>query len=192
MTNKIIKNHIAEHLNLVEALDDNFSFDLFSISEIIIEALRNNHTIFWCGNGGSASDAQHLSAELIGRFIEDRKPLKSIPLTGDSTSLSCISNDYGFLHIFSRPLESLGEEGDVLICISTSGNSQNVINACEVAKRKKIVSIGFLGRDGGKMKNLVDHKIIIPSESTARIQEIHILLGHIICDLIEIGLGLKK
>jgi len=165
--------------------------DIDNISRILINCLKKKKTIFWCGNGGSASDSQHLAGELVGRFVGDRKPLKSIALNADSAVMTCIVNDYGYEHLFSRQIEGLGSNGDVLIGISTSGNSVNVLNALKSAKNIGINTIGLLGNGGGKAKKIVDNSIIIPSKTTARIQEMHILVGHILCDLIENGLNLK-
>ena len=188
---KLINKHILEHqvtLNSVANLDES----IIKVANLLIECLEQGGTIFWCGNGGSASDSQHLAGELVGRFIGDRKPLKSIALTADSAVTTCIVNDYGYKHIFSRQIEALGNEGDILIGISTSGNSENVIHAFEVAKQRRILTIGLLGKGGGKCSGLVNQSIIIPSKSTARVQEMHILVGHILCDLIEEGLNLKS
>ena len=188
---KLINKHILEHqvtLNSVANLDES----IVKVANLLIECLEHGGTIFWCGNGGSASDSQHLAGERVGRFVGDRKPLKSIALTADTAVMTCIVNDYGYKHIFSRQIEALGNEGDILIGISTSGNSENVIHAFEVAKRKGIRIIGLLGKGGGKSSRLVNQSIIIPSKSTARVQEMHILIGHILCDLIEEGLNLKS
>ena len=144
------------------------------------------------GNGGSASDCQHLAGELVGRFVNERKPLKSIALTADSAVMTCIVNDYGYEHIFSRQVEALGSKGDVLVGISTSWNSKNVLNALKVANNNGVRTIGLLGRKGGEAASLVNQSIIVSSNVTARIQEMHILIGHILCDLIEEGLNLKK
>ena len=149
------------------------------------------NTIFWCGNGGSASDSQHLAGELVGRFIGDRRPLKSIALNADTSVMTCIVNDYGYDYIFSRQVEALGSKGDVLIGITTSGNSGNILKAFEVANNLKMTTIGLLGKGGGEAKNISQHSLIINSQSTARIQEAHITIGHILCDLIELGLNLK-
>ena len=190
MMKDIIENHFSEHFqvfNQCKSLVDNIQ----EISKVLITALQNGNTIFWCGNGGSASDSQHLAGELVGRFVGDRKPLKSIALNADSAVMTCIVNDYGYEHLFSRQIEGLGSKGDVLIGISTSGNSINVLNALKSAKNIGINTIGLLGNGGGKAKKIVDNSIIIPSKTTARIQEMHILVGHILCDLIENGLNLK-
>ena len=186
-----IKKHILEHAAVLESISQ-LDASIEKVANIFISCLKKGGTIFWCGNGGSASDSQHLAGELVGRFIGERRPLKSIALTADSAVMTCIINDYGYEHIFSRQIEALGVKGDVLVGISTSGNSENVIHAFEVAKRKKIITIGLLGKGGGKSSELVNQSIIVPSKSTARVQEMHILIGHIICDLIEEGLNLKK
>lgn len=180
-----ILEHIQEHISVIESFDADMIKTINLISSLLCDAIKKNNTIFWCGNGGSASDSQHLAAELVGRFDKNRKSLKSISLSSDSSVLTCISNDFGYEKVFSRQIEGLGKNGDVLVGISTSGLSKNVINALLVAKEKKMKTIGFLGKGGGKQKKLCDSSIIINSKNTARIQECHILIGHIICDLIE-------
>lgn len=156
----------------------------------IAQSLSHGGTLFWCGNGGSAADSQHLAAELVGRFKKDRKALRSIALTTDTSVLTCIANDYSYKNIFSRQIEALARAGDVLVAISTSGNSENVMDALKMAKTLDVNTIALLGKDGGLAKSFSDLSIIIPSDSTARIQEAHILIGHILCDLIEQELGL--
>jgi D-sedoheptulose 7-phosphate isomerase len=154
------------------------------------QALKAGHKLMFCGNGGSAADSQHLAAELTGRFIKDRKPLAAVALNTDSSALTCIGNDYSFDEVFARQVAGLGRPGDVLVAISTSGNSRNVIRAVEEARTAGMKVIGFLGRDGGQLKALVDVPIVVPSDVTARIQESHILIGHTLCGLIEAELGL--
>ena len=188
---KIIEEHLLEHRAALDSVSD-LSEEMEKVAKVLIDCLKNDGTIFWCGNGGSASDSQHLAGELVGRFGGDRKPLKSIALNADSAVMTCIVNDYGYEHIFSRQLEALGSKGDVLVGITTSGNSKNVLNAFEVAKNKGVWTIGLLGKGGGLAIDLVDESIIISSNSTARVQEMHILIGHILCDLIEEGLNLKR
>ncbi|MDA9094072.1 D-sedoheptulose 7-phosphate isomerase [Methylophilaceae bacterium] len=188
---KIIKKHIFEHRVTLDSIVD-LDESIEEAAKLLINCLKNSGTVFWCGNGGSASDSQHLAGELVGRFVGDRKPLKSIALTADSAVMTCIVNDYGYKHIFSRQIEALGVETDVLVGISTSGNSENVIQAFKIAKERGITTIGLLGKGGGEASALVNQSIIVPSKSTARIQEMHILIGHILCDLIEEGLSLKK
>lgn len=188
---ELINKHIQEHNDVLDSilkLDESIE----KVANVFISCLKKGGTIFWCGNGGSASDSQHLAGELVGRFVGERRPLKSIALTADSAVMTCIVNDYGYEHIFSRQIEALGSKGDVLVGITTSGNSKNVLNAFEVAKNKGVRTIGLLGKGGGLAKDLVEESIIVSSNSTARVQEMHILIGHILCDLIEEGLSLKK
>ena len=188
--NEIIKKHIDEHQSVLSTLAS-LAPQIETVAKHMIKALQNGKTIFWCGNGGSASDAQHLAAELVGRFVGDRKALKSISLNADSAVMTCIVNDYGYEHIFSRQVEGLGINGDVLVGITTSGNSENVLNAITVANQKQMTTISLLGKGGGKALSLVSEAIVIDSNTTARIQEMHIIIGHILCDLIEEGLNLK-
>lgn len=187
---ELINRHVNEHLEVANTLNLLIS-DIQKVASIMIDALKNGKTIFWCGNGGSASDSQHLAGELIGRYVGDRKPLKSIALNADSAVMTCIVNDYGYDEIFSRQVEGLASEGDVLIGISTSGNSQNILNALKVANIKKLHTIAFLGKGGGLALDLAEESILVNSNSTARVQEMHITIGHILCDLIEDGLNLK-
>ena len=155
------------------------------ISDIIITALDNENKLLLCGNGGSAADAQHIAAELSGRFEMDRKALNAQALHVNSSYLTAVANDYGFEDVYSRMIEASAKSGDVLIALSTSGNSKNVINAIKKANQMEMVTIGFSGNDGGFMKDICKYNLIIPSDNTARIQEAHILVGHIICKLIE-------
>ena len=150
-----------------------------------IQALQSGKKILLCGNGGSAADAQHIAAELVSRFNYDRPGLPAVALTTDSSALTAIGNDYGYEKLFARQLEALGQAGDVLIAISTSGNSPNVLKALECAKAKGIASIGLTGASGGKMAPQCDIALRMPSSSTPRIQECHIMFGHILCQLIE-------
>lgn len=185
----ILKNYYSslnEHKRLIENFINIKKFqNILKISKIIAKCLKYGGTVFWCGNGGSASDSQHLSAELIGRLKKNRKPLKSISLSSNISVLTCISNDFGYKKIFSRQLEALGSKKDVLICISTSGNSKNIIEILKIAKKKKIMTISFLGNNGGKSLKLSKNHLLVDSKDTARIQEMHIFLGQIICDNVE-------
>lgn len=184
-----IKKHFSDHLQVIAELSALCS-ELIKISGTqIAESLDNGGTLFWCGNGGSAADSQHLAAELVGRFKKDRKALRSIALTTDTSVLTSVANDYSYEDIFSRQLEALARDGDVLVAISTSGNSYNVMTVLKAAKNLGVKTIALLGKDGGQAKALADLAIVIPSDSTARIQEAHILIGHILCDLIEQELG---
>ena len=157
----------------------------------MVGALRRGQTIFWCGNGGSASDGQHLAAELVGRFKKNRRALRSVALNTDTSVLTCIANDFSYDDIFSRQVEALGSEDDVLVCLSTSENSPNILNALMEAKKHKMITVGLLGKGGGEAAQHANHHYIVNSMSTARIQEVHIMIGHILCELIENGLGLS-
>ena len=183
---KLIDNNLLQHNRVLKkTFTSNFRDQITLASSIISEALINKKTVFWCGNGGSASDSMHLSAELVGRFKKKRKSFKSISLTSDPASLTCISNDFGYSNVFSRQIEGLGTKGDVLVAITTSGNSRNVLKAIHQAKKKGLSVISFLGNNGGLCRGKSDLDLIIKSKSTARIQEMHILLGHLLCELIE-------
>lgn len=187
------KNSIAvikEIQKTAEVLDSMLSDECLSatverIAEICVKALWSGKKIMFCGNGGSAADSQHLATELVSRLNFDRPGLAAIALTVDTSALTAIGNDYGFDHIFSRQIASIGQTGDVLIAISTSGNSANVLNAISIAKTRGIITIGKTGESGGKMKGKCDILLKIPSQETQRIQEGHIVLGHIYCGMIE-------
>jgi len=154
-------------------------------SRMIIDCLNSGGKVMICGNGGSAADSQHIAAELVGRFKRERRALAAIALSTDSSILTSLANDYSFDRVFSRQVEALGSPGDLLILISTSGNSANLIEAARAAKSGKIETMALLGRDGGKVAGEVDFSIIVPSSDTARIQEGHMMIYHIICDLVE-------
>ena len=183
-----IRQRIGEHIQVQQSLlDDATAIGTISeIAEALVQAYRNNRKILLFGNGGSAADAQHIAAELVGTFYNrSRRALPAEALTVNSSSLTAIGNDYDFTTIFARQVEALGQEGDVAIGISTSGNSENVIKALRVAEGKGLVKVGFTGKGGGKVKEVVDYCVRIPSEDTPRIQEAHILVGHILCDIVE-------
>jgi D-sedoheptulose 7-phosphate isomerase len=169
------------------------SSDIARAARTMVESIRVGGKLFFLGNGGSASDAQHLAAEFINRYVVDRPAIAAIALNTDSSVLTSISNDSSFIHVFSRQLAALGKRGDVAICISTSGNSPNIIEAVKQAKQLNMATIGLLGKDGGKLLRMVDNALIVPSTSTPRIQEVHIMIGHILCELIEEELyGIKQ
>ena len=156
-----------------------------NITNTILNAFKSDNKLLLCGNGGSAADAQHIAAELSGRFEIDRKPLNAEALHVNSSFVTAVANDYGYEEIYSRMVESIGKNGDILLALSTSGNSKNIIRAIEKANSLGLITIGFSGNDGGAMQNLCKYNLIIPSDNTARIQEAHILVGHIICKMIE-------
>ncbi len=158
---------------------------IVEVSQKCVELYRGKNKTILAGNGGSAADAQHIAAELVGKYGFDRPSIPSLALTTDTSNLTAIGNDYGYDKVFSRQLEGMGQDGDIFIGISTSGNSQNLINAFEVAKSKNIFTVALVGKDGGEMAKIADIALVIPSNSTPRIQESHILIGHILCDIIE-------
>jgi D-sedoheptulose 7-phosphate isomerase len=186
----LIRENFSEHLEITKRVALECSAEIAVIGQLMVDVLVQGGTIYWCGNGGSAADSQHLAAELVGRFKGDRRALRSVALSTDSSVLTCVANDYSYDLIFARQIEALGRQGDLLVGISTSGNSGNVLYAFDAAKQLGLYTVGLLGKDGGKAKALADHSIVIPSNATARVQESHILIGHTFCDLIESGLGL--
>jgi len=187
--NFLIDNH-KKVINFLKEKNNVKKID--SLTKIFYKVLKNNGTVFWCGNGGSAADCQHLSAELVGKFKINRRPYKSISLTTDTSAITAISNDYSYEKVFSRQLEGLGTKKDLLFIFSTSGNSRNIINAMIMAKRKKMKIIALLGNNGGKCKKYTANNIIIKSNDTPRIQEAHTLIGHTICEIVERLISKKK
>jgi D-sedoheptulose 7-phosphate isomerase len=180
-----ILEELNEHKLLIDKVIENNLESIENSAKEIIKSLKNGGKVLLCGNGGSAADAQHISAELTGRYKTERLPLPAIALTTDTSAITAIGNDYGYDTVFSRQTEALAKSDDILIGISTSGNSQNVINAFEVAKKIGCKTISLVGKDGGKMSQTSDISIIIPSDNTPRIQEMHITIGHIICQQID-------
>jgi D-sedoheptulose 7-phosphate isomerase len=153
--------------------------------DVIVTAFKNGKSVYFCGTGGSAADAQHLAAEFSGRFYKNRKALPAEALHCNTSYLTAVANDYSFDDIYSRLIDGIGKAGDILVGLSTSGNSNNVVKAFETAKTKEMITVGFTGESGGKMRPLSDHLINVPSTDTPRIQESHIMIGHIICELVE-------
>jgi len=182
----IIKQELNEHLITLDATMKSIGSALEVAANICIDSLKQGGKILIFGNGGSAADAQHIAAELVGRYKLERKGLSAIALSTDTSSLTAIANDYGYEHVFDRQIEALANPEDVAVGISTSGNSDNVINALKLAKNIGCKSIGLSGKSGGNMNKLCDVNLVIPAKDTARIQEMHILVGHIICHLIEL------
>ena len=184
---KKIKEIINSSIETKQKLltDENLLKTICNTVDVIVTAFRNGKRVYFCGNGGSAADAQHLAAEFSGRFYKNRKALPAEALHCNTSYLTAVANDYSFDDIYSRLIDGIGEEGDVLIGLSTSGNSVNILKAFETARTKEMVTVGFTGETGGKMRSLCDHLINIPSTDTPRIQESHIMVGHIICQLVE-------
>ncbi len=167
--------------------DEQLLATIEKIADVITTVFKNGNRVYLCGNGGSAADAQHLAAEFSGRFYMDRKALPAEALHCNTSYLTSVANDYGFDSVYSRMIEGIGQNGDVLIGLSTSGNSANIIKAFEAAKEKGVITIAFTGISGGQMKSISDYLINIPSSDTPRIQESHIMVGHIICELVELN-----
>lgn len=185
---QLFLDNLEEHRVLFARLDT-LADDVAAAARTMAGCMRGGGKLMFCGNGGSAADSQHLAAEFVGRFIADRRPLAAMALSTDSSALTCIGNDYSFADVFERQVRGLGREGDCLVGISTSGNSANVMRAVEAANALGIRTIGLLGRDGGRLRGMCAQSIVVPSGTTARIQEAHILIGHTLCGLVEEALG---
>ncbi len=181
----IVRNEIEDSIFLFKEVKESLKDEIIESAKIIINSIKKGNKLLICGNGGSAADSQHFAAELVGRFKKDRKALPAISLTVDTSILTAWSNDYSFDTVFSRQVEAVGKKGDVLFGISTSGNSQNVIEAFKIANKTGIYTIALSGKDGCKMKKYAKLNIIVPANDTARIQEAHILIIHILCSIIE-------
>ena len=181
----MIQNELHAHLETTNETIKRLTPHIQSASELIVKTLQSNHKILLAGNGGSAADAQHIAAELTGRYKNERRGLPAIALTTDTSALTAISNDYGYGHVFDRQVEALANPGDLFIGISTSGNSDNIISALLKAKEIGCTTLGMSGKSGGKMNEVCDLNLIIPSEDTPRIQEMHILIGHILCQAVD-------
>ncbi len=182
-----IKNQIKKSYETKQDIynNDELLNKIETTAKKCVALYRNGQKTILAGNGGSAADAQHIAAEMVGRYGFDRPSLPSLALTTDTSALTAIGNDYGYDQVFSRQLEGMGQDGDLFIGISTSGNSENIIKAFKSAKEKNITTVALTGRDGGEMAKLADIALVVPSDSTPRIQESHILIGHILCDIIE-------
>jgi D-sedoheptulose 7-phosphate isomerase len=186
----VLNHSINEHLSLVSSVAQ-FTPAISNIVLMIMDAFRSGNKLLIFGNGGSAADAQHIAAELVGGFITKRAALPAIALTTDTSILTSVGNDYGYEHVFSRQVEAIAKPGDVVLGISTSGNSGNVFKALVAARQLDCRTIGLLGNDGGKIKDITDASIIIPSKDTARVQEMHILIGHLLCEAINYAIALR-
>ncbi len=185
MTVETIKNELAQHLSAFAKLEVKHLEQINRIAELFVAVLKADQKILVAGNGGSAADAQHFAAELVGRYLKERRGLPVISLSTDTSALTAIGNDYGFQRVFSRQVEALGKPGDLLIVISTSGNSLNLIEAAKSARELGLQVVGLLGKDGGSLKALVDEALVAPSDATPRIQEIHEWIWHTWCALID-------
>lgn len=182
----IIENEFAEHLKVAQSMSA-LTDKVETAAQLCIDSLKNGGKILFFGNGGSAADAQHIAAELVGRYKVERRGLPAIAVTTDTSALTSIGNDYGYNHVFDRQVEALANKGDVAIGISTGGSSSNVISALKLAKEMSCKTIGFSGRDGGEMNTICNVNLVVPAEDTPRIQEMHIVIGHTICHLIDLA-----
>lgn len=189
--NSVLDAHVEDALNMYRVVlaDTAFREAFAAAADGILHAIAGQHTVFVAGNGGSAGEAQHFAAEVTGRYKRERRGLPAIALTTDTSALTAIGNDYGFDQVFSRQLEALGRPGDVFVAMSTSGNSANLIRAVEQAKECGIRTVGLLGKQGGALASIVDVAVIVPSDDTPRIQEVHLLLVHALSDLIDARLA---
>lgn len=189
VANSILKQNLLSLSNIFTDLSQALLGSFDEIAEIFVQTIESGHTVFWCGNGGSAAESSHLAAELTGRFSSNRRPLPSISLNSDFSAITCIANDFGFHLIFSRQLRALAREGDILIVLSTSGESENISEVLKEADRIGVKSIALLGKSGGKARTIAKYSLVINSLDTARIQEVHLLLGHTLCQYAELKLG---
>ncbi len=187
----IFEQAIEEHLKAIATLNHQVPI-LRRIAAEMSRILLNGGKILWCGNGGSAADSQHLAAELVGRFLQERRALPSMALTTNTSILTAIGNDYGYDHVFRRQVEAIGVDGDMLVGLSTSGSSKNVVNAMRTAREMGIYTVGFTGQNGGAMAEVADAVLCVPSLATPRIQEAHILCGHMLCDWVERAVCLQQ
>jgi D-sedoheptulose 7-phosphate isomerase len=185
---ELLRAGLEEHMDVFQRLGA-LAAVIDEAAHLIQTTLSRGGKLMLCGNGGSAADSQHIAAELAGRFVKDRRPLAAVALSTDTSALTSIGNDYGFDEVFSRQVMALGRRGDCLLGISTSGNSRNVIRAVDAARSAGIHTIGLLGRDGGALRALCEVTIVVPSATTARIQEAHIFIGHTLCALVEEAMG---
>jgi D-sedoheptulose 7-phosphate isomerase len=182
---EVIRSTLARHREVVDTVEEALTDDIIRVAERLIGCLSGGHTLFLCGNGGSAADAQHIAAEFTGRFLRQRDPLRAIALTTDTSALTAIGNDFGFDAVFERQVRALARKGDMLLGISTSGNSPNVVRALSAARGIGCVTVALTGHDGGEMSRTAEYSLIVPSEETPRIQEMHVTIGHILCDMID-------
>jgi len=181
----IIKNELLGHKQTIDDVIDSMQEDILKVSVLAQQTIKQGNKIVLFGNGGSAADAQHIAAELSGRYKKERKGLAGLALTTDTSVLTAVGNDYGYDRVFHRQVEALCQKGDMLIGISTSGESANVISALKLGKEMNCVSVGMSGKGGGGMNDVCDYNLVVPSNNTPRIQEMHILIGHIICTIID-------
>jgi D-sedoheptulose 7-phosphate isomerase len=182
---QLVLNAFAESASVKQQFAREHADRIVQVANLILTAFREGHKVLLFGNGGSATDAAHIAAEFVGRYHRERAPLPAIALATDIAAITCIANDYGYDELFARQIRAHGQKGDIAIAISTSGNSPNVLKGVEAARAVGLTTIAWTGGSGGKLAGMVDHPFVVPSKVTARIQESHITLGHVLCELIE-------
>jgi D-sedoheptulose 7-phosphate isomerase len=182
----LIKAYIQRHLAAAQQVSDQLADQIQKTGQLLCDAFASGKKVLTFGNGGSAADAQHLAEEMIGRYERNRRPLPAVSLTSDGTALTCIANDFGFDEIFARQVEALANPGDIVIGLSTSGNSSNVLKALQAAKKKSAITVALLGRGGGKIAGQADHSLIVPQAKTANeVQEMHVMIVHLLCEIVD-------
>jgi D-sedoheptulose 7-phosphate isomerase len=185
MTHESIQSYFSEHAALLSRISNQLAPKIIELGNLLVETFSRGNRVYTFGNGGSAADSMHLAEELIGRFHRTRRPLPATALMADGTAVTCIANDFGYEELFARQIQALVVKGDVVIAFSTSGNSENVLRGLVAAKGKSAVTVALLGKGGGKAATLADHAIIIPTETTAHIQEMHMMIVHLLCDIVD-------
>ena len=185
MNKQQVTQRFQESGEVKNAFVHTYADQIVKVAALIVESLQSEGKVLLFGNGGSATDASHIAAEFVGRYDRDRAPLPALALGTDMAAITCIANDYEFADIFSRQISALGRKGDIAIAISTSGNSPNVLKAVEIARQQGLLTIAWTGKGGGRLANQVDYPFVVPSKVTARIQECHITLGHVLCEMVE-------
>ena len=185
MTEQQIQSYFSEHAAVASRTSAQFAPKILELGNLLIETFSRGNRVFTFGIGGSAADSMHLAEELIGRFLRTRRPLPATALMSDGTAVTCIANDFGYEELFARQIQALANKGDVVVAFSTSGNSENILRGLKAAREKSAVTIAFLGKGGGKAAPLADHAIIIPTDTTAYIQEMHMMIVHLLCDIVD-------
>jgi D-sedoheptulose 7-phosphate isomerase len=180
-----VETYIADHIKLAERITAELRTDILRVSELLCQTFSKGGKLLTFGNGGSAADAAHLAEEMIGRFLRDRRPLPAVSLVSDCTALTCIGNDFGFTEVFARQVTALANPGDLVVGFSTSGNSENVLRGLKAAREKGAITVAMLGRDGGKIAAVAEYPIIVRHPVTSLVQEMHILIVHLLCDIVD-------
>jgi D-sedoheptulose 7-phosphate isomerase len=184
-SSEVVAAHLAEHRNVLDAVTNALVPEIERLAELVLRTVRDGGTLYFCGNGGSAAEAQHLAAEYVVRFRRERRPIAALALTTDTSVLTAGGNDYGFDSVFERQVRALARPGDLLLVHSTSGESENLVRAVEAARSRDVSVAGLLAGGGGRLAGLVDVGVVVPTDSTARAQELHLTIGHIVCEIVD-------